>query len=259
MSRTPSCDAGLTLVELVIGVVLLGVIGLALGAALATQADVAGQVTDDDNTFLPAHACLQRIRTELKSAVRSPSGLEPFYGVSETSITFRPAAGFAEATDPTFLEQLFAENLASESHIVYAPFTKTISYDAAAKTVTLSYLDVPGSGAPPDDVLTAFLSGILALLGGGSPTASANRTEVLATGVESFAFFDGESQASPPAAADATTWVIGVRMEVARPSAAPGVNGAVARSSRAGVVLSTKVRIQPETLVNSRPRPSVGS
>ncbi len=233
MAATAGRVRGMTLVELMFGLGLLAVAAFAVGAALTIQADVTGRVADDDHVFLPAHICLERIRSELKSAVQTPPGVtaEPFYSVSATAVTFRPAVGVVEESDPAYAT-LAAEGRVSSNGVVYAPYVKVISYDAETRRVTLESAGTLPSGMPA--------------------------TEVLASDVESFAFFDGESQAKPPADPDDDTWVLGVRMEVSRSSAEPGTRGAVVRSNRGDVVLTSKVLMQPETLVNAKSKPATG-
>ncbi len=226
-------DQGFSLVEVLVATAILVILLSALGATITIQAEVTGHVTDGDNVFLPAQVCLDRIRTELKSAVQDPAGLTatPSWDLDATSLTFRPAERYIADDDPDF-STYAAQGRISTNNILYAAFAKTVSYDSTAKTVTLSV-----SGTAP----------------AGMPTS-----EVLASNVESFAFFNGESQGDTPSDADDETWVIGVRMSVGRESAAPGNGGSTVTSDRAGIVLTTKVLVRPETLINTKSKPAVG-
>jgi hypothetical protein len=82
--------------------------------------------------------------------------------------------------------------------------------------------------------------------------------EVLARDVVDFAFFDGESRTSPPAPPTASSYVIGIRLTVRRPSARPGARGTDATSAVGGAELTTKVLVPPETLVNRKLKPVTG-
>lgn len=226
-------QTGFTLLEVAVALALAAALLLALGAALASQAEVYGASQDDANVFLPAHAALQRIRNELATAVQSPSGVTaaPVYSVSGTSFTFRPAIGYIGRDDPEYAAAS-AAGLVSINDVRYAPFVKTIAYDAAAETVTISVA--------------------------GTLPAGMKATEVIARDVVEFAFFDAESQADPPAPATTSTWVVGVRLTTRRPSVAPGARGQPVFSSPAGVPLTARVRVLPELIFSTQGKPAVG-
>jgi len=206
---------------------------VALGMAFSTQSEILGRTGDAHATFTPAAAALQRVRDELASAVQNPAGLTatPAYAVSASFLTFRPPEGYIDPSDPSYAT-LKAQGRVSSNNILYASYAKTITYDGATRTLNL----------------------VVA----GTPPAGMKTSEVLARDVTSFAFFDGESQAVTPIDATVNSWVIGARITIRRVSMAPGAKGANVDSSVAGQALSTKVRLVPESLLNSQSKPIVG-
>ncbi len=226
-------QGGFTLVNAVVALVVAGVVLIGIAAAFSLHANILGQVADDATTFLPAANALYRIRDELKSAAQNPDGVTaaPVYAVSATSITFRSAEGYIELSDPSY-PALKQAGLVSTNNIQYAGYAKTISYDANARTVTLTI-----SGTAP---------------------AGAKTSEVLASDVVAFAFFDGESQSNPPAAPTVNSYVIGIRLVIRRRSTTTASGGADVNSDVGGEVLMTKVLIPPESLLNTKSKPVVG-
>jgi len=213
-------SAGFTLIEVMIGVAVMGAMIATMTVALSAQANLFGVSADAHRVLVPAQVCLQRVQNELKTAVRATPG----YAVSGTSISFRPLVGYIPSTDPNYTAKNSA-GLISSSSIEYAAYVKTISYDAVNKRVLLTATGTLAPGVRP--------------------------SETLCENVEVFQFADGENTTATPPAAVAATRVILVRVEVSRVSAAPGAKGALASSTVAGRVLSTKVRVFPELLVNS--------
>jgi hypothetical protein len=221
-----------TLLEVAVASALLAGMMVMLGAALMAVAAVLGRATDDEMTFLRGVSALVRIRDELESAVQAPQGVTalPAYSVSASAVTFRQPVGVISTSDPSY-PAMVAAGLVSRGGLLYAPYAKTIAYDAASRRVTLSATGTLPAGMPA--------------------------VTVLAEDVAEFAFFDGESHASPPAAPTSESWVIGCRIVIRRPSAAPAERGAEADSSMGGAVLTIKANVAPETLINKRSKPGV--
>jgi prepilin-type N-terminal cleavage/methylation domain-containing protein len=248
MRSSPWRQRGATLLELAISMAILGILLGLLGTAFSRQADVLGQAGDASTVFVPAVVALGRIADELASTTQNPEGVSavPVYAVSATEITFRPAVGYmgSGAADHAACS---GAGLVSKNGVLYAAYAKRITYDSAARTITLAYVSTPGV---PAGVTTATAS----LLLSGRPSFT---SETIARDVASFAFFDGESELSAPPAPTTSSWVIGARIEVARTSVAPSSRGSTITSSVGGAALTTKVRVPPEALINSKSKPVV--
>ncbi len=237
----------MTLIEVVFGMAILGLLAIFIGAIISLQADLFGKSGDQSNTVRPAAGALDRIRDELRSAVNTTNAgisATPAYSCRRRSITFRRAQGFGDLGD---------SSLVSEWGVRYEPYVTTIAYDPVAFRVTLTRSGTVPAGMPASEVLCG-------------PTP-ANPT---APRVTDFMFFDAMSTASPPEpasdATDITAEIIGIRIVVTHPSAMPNAKGVAANSSfpmpNGGAVnayaLQTKVRVLPEIIDSSETLPAVG-
>jgi len=229
-----SRQAGFTMLEMSMAFVLLAALLAMLGTALLSLVSVLGRAVDEEATFLRAASALVRIKEELSSAVQDPAGItaSPSYAVSATSVTFRTPVGVARKTDPGY-DALVEAGRVSTAGLLYAPYARTISFDAVAHEVRLSVTGTIPIGMPA--------------------------TEVLARDVAEFAFYDGESRTSPPAAPRNDSWVLGCRIVLRRASTAPQARGEAVDSNVDGAVLSVKIAVLPETLINKRAKPEVGT
>lgn len=231
-TRRRSAPRGMTLVEIVIATTILLSVFLILAMTMRSQSDATAEITNRANTFHPAKNALHRILLELQSAVRQPPQLAatPTYAVSATSITFRKPVRCMSTGDPNFAAAS-AAGLVSANRVLYDPYAVTISYDAANRWVTLVRTGTVPAGMPT--------------------------LETLATNVNSFAFYDGESLSNPPAAPTVNSFMIGVRLEIQTRSELVTEAGAT-RSSNLGLVMfSGKIRLGLETLTNSPGKPQV--
>jgi prepilin-type N-terminal cleavage/methylation domain-containing protein len=214
---------GLTLIEVIVSSAIISILFVVLAAGLQSQGAATATTSNDARTFHAARAALNRILTELASAVRSPPGLTaaPTYAVSATSITFRRPIRYITTTDADYATAVAAGRV-SANRILYDPYAIRIAYDPTARTVTYSRI----AGTTP---LPGF-------------------TQVLCSNVTSFAFYEGENLSATPPAPTNGSFIIGVRLTVSATSDLVTDVGGSVTSNLGFVELNGKSRVLFETL-----------
>jgi prepilin-type N-terminal cleavage/methylation domain-containing protein len=259
---------GLTLIEVVVSSAILSMLVLMLLSSMRSQADALALAGDQMNTTARASSALRAIREELRGMVLNPSGVDGFE-VAQDHVQFRPVVGFLPSSDPAFtaMSELEAPNRRlSKNQILYEANVKRIAYVPSQRRITVTQGGFTRVLAEGVDEFTFFNADSLQALPDFTPPS---RTPLVGTLTV--------LPAAPPSGVallpDVNTFDLGIRLVIgARAQARASVGkrvrqwsysnvlpdkaGATEGACLAGGVMTTSIMVVPETITNTRSKPT---